>query len=133
MNNNKINLKIPLGSFSVGHLLLACIPRDSIGKKQTNKFFLCKCWRAGDVFLVRDGSLCPFLYFGTGTLRGLNLCRPCGCCHSLCEFMRVSVLPCLKTWFPWSHPSPLTPTIFLPPLLHRSLSPERKSLMETSH
>jgi hypothetical protein len=63
-----------------------------------------------------------------GTPFALDLCRPCGCCHSLCEFMSVSLAVC-----PWYPRSPLAPTLFLSPLPQGSLSPKGRDLMKTSH
>lgn len=34
------------------------------------------------------------------TLSGWNLCRPCTCCHHLCELISESVLLCLEDTVP---------------------------------
>ena len=57
---------------------------------------------------------------------------PCACCHSLCEFMCVSVMLCLEDTVS------LASSIFSgsmttrPPLLHSSLSPDSRGLMKAS-
>lgn len=55
-----------------------------------------------------------------GPSSGLNLCRPCVCCHSFSEVIHMLDL----TLFPWRPPSPMALTILLPHLLQSSLSPE---------
>lgn len=59
----------------------------------------------------------------------LDLDRFCPCCHSLCEFMCIPPVVSrrsLESFILLAH-------ILLSPLLHYSLSPERKSLMKSSH
>lgn len=80
-----------------------------------------------DSFLVRGGSLCLLPTLSTGSLNGLNLGRPCSCCHSLCGFISLSLLLCLETLFPWEHPSLPTVTIFLLLFPCSSLNPEGRS------
>jgi hypothetical protein len=45
---------------------------------------------------LETGAPCPPPRLLAETLSGLNLCRSCACCHSLCEFMSVSALSYLK-------------------------------------
>lgn len=77
-------------------------------------FFLCKQVSITGSFLARDRSLCPPPPLSTGTSSGLNQYRPCGCCHSLCEFICASILSCLGDTVSWSH---------APPRAHTNLSP----------
>jgi hypothetical protein len=63
--------------------------------------------------------LCPLSFSVLGFLSGLNMCMCCACCQSLCEFIHVSTLLCLKE-FLWSHPSHLALRVF-PLLAYRSL------------
>lgn len=79
------------------------------------------------------GTVSPSPLLRAGTLSGLNLCRSCGCCHSLYELVCVSVNCVYKMPFSQNHPLPLALTIFLRPLLHRSLSLYGRGLIETSH
>lgn len=39
-----------------------------------------------------------------GALSDLNLFRSCACCHSLCDFLCIPALLCLKVLFSWSNP-----------------------------
>ena len=41
---------------------------------------------SADTLLVRGGSPCLLPPLSTGIPSGLNLCRSCACCHSLCQF-----------------------------------------------
>lgn len=73
-----------------------------------NKCFICKWLSVGGNFLFMTGSSCLLSPLSTGTLPGLNLCRPCPCCHSLPESIRVChSCSVWRTLLPWCHPSPL--------------------------
>ena len=86
-----------------------------------------------DRFLVRGRTLCPLSCPSARTLSGLNLCRSCACCHSLCEFS-MCVSPIVSGRFCFlSHPPCLILRIFPPSLQHRPLSLEEKGLMKTFH
>lgn len=50
------------------------------------------------------------------------------CAASLCEFMYVLGLLCLKTRFPWGPLSFLALTLFPPPLQRGFLNPMRRDL-----
>lgn len=63
---------------------------------------------------------------------GLDLCWPCVCYHSLCEFIWRSFLLYLKGLVPWYLLSPLVLILFLPPLSQSPLSPKGRDLTETS-
>ena len=92
-----------------------------------NYFFLCKWMSFWDSCLFRNGNFCLLPMLSTGTLSPMNLCRPCACCHSFCEFTCASILLCLEdTLFSWCHSSPSVLTIFLPPhpCSHQSLGGE---------
>lgn len=67
----------------------------------------------------------------TGTPSGLDLRRPCACCHSLCEFIYALVPVCLEGLVSLVY-SILTDsyTIFPSPFLQSSLSHEGRSLTE---
>lgn len=67
---------------------------------------------------------CSLPHFSAGVWSGLNLCRSCACCHSLCEFIHASVLLCLEDTV-YSEPSTTSGSwVFLPPLLYTLLSLE---------
>lgn len=69
-------------------------------------------------------------------LSGLNLYRPCTYHQSLWEFKCRPSLLHLKDMDSFAYTqrvSPLALTVFTPLLLHSSLIPERRGLMETSH
>lgn len=87
----------------------------------------------GGSFLFMAGSSCLLPPLSTGTLSGLNLCRPCPCFHSLREPICVSFLLCLEDTAVLHHPSPLALRIFLPPLPNSSRSPEARGLRKTFH
>lgn len=95
-------------------------------------FFLCKQILIVDSFLVRDASLCSLPLFIAGPQLAWTCYRPCECCPSLCEFTRASVLLCLQDTVSMQSSVPSALTLFLHPLLHRCLGPEREDL-KTSH
>lgn len=70
--------------------------------------------------LGRDGALRSFL-LRAGILSGLNLHRTCACCHSLRNVYVHRSCLCLGDAVSLGSPSIPGLTIFLPPLLHRSL------------
>lgn len=65
----------------------------------------------------------PVLSSMLGFLSGLNLNMSCACSHNVCEFIYASVLLCLENTISWLI------IVFLP-LLHISLSLERKDMMQ---
>jgi hypothetical protein len=67
-----------------------------------------------------------------GTPSDLDPCRHCAHCHSLCEFICVSLLLWLEGLFPWCPLFPLALRI-LPPHPLCSVIPKEKHLMNTSH
>lgn len=58
-----------------------------------------------------------------------------GCMHAITVSVSSYVDPSCCVWkmFPRKYPPPPTLTIFAPPFTYRSLNPERKALMKTSH
>lgn len=82
-------------------------------------------------FWVRGWTWCLAPLLHAGILSFPNLCGSCVLSQSLCVHVCQSSSIC-KT-FSWSHPSPLTPIIFLPPLPHRSLSFGNRGLLKISH
>ena len=98
---------------AVGHLLLAMGPflkcdlytlLYSIGAKQFS--FVFASWRQHLSWGQRIASTFP-VHSRSPSI--LDLCIPCPCCHSLCEFICASVLLCLEDtsslmsffmWFP---------------------------------
>lgn len=92
--------------FGVAH---SYTQRDSI---EEDECFLCRQLSAGDRFLVRDRSLCPFPHLSAGTPCGLDLRRPHAFCHCLWESMCATVLLCL--FHCWCHNLTLT-TCLSPP------------------
>lgn len=103
MHRNKTHTQKVHSLFCVDHLFLGIVSdleygwyakRDSIREKWI--FFY---QQVLDSFLVRSGILCPLPLLSARTPPSLNLCRPCACGHSLCEFTWASVLLCLEDSF----------------------------------
>jgi hypothetical protein len=69
--------------------------------------FLCKWLSLGD---IASGAI------------WLEPVQASTCCHSLCDFIYVSVLLCLEDTVSLVSPSPLALTVFLLPFLHKFLS-----------
>ena len=119
--------------FWAAHLLLGmelslsmvCIPKETPLEKS---LFFFKWLSIGASVLVRDGAGVHFpsqywnpIQFGS-----------CACCHSLCEFIQVLVLLCLKTLLSWCHSALLVLMILPLPFLHSSLGYEGRSLMKAT-
>lgn len=95
-------------------------------------FFACRChyrWFLSQSEM-EDGVCFPHRGWD---LSGLGLYRPCTYCHSLWEFKCRPSLLCLKDTDSFVSSIPAAFTVFTPLLLHSSLSPERRGLMETPH
>lgn len=88
--------------------------------------FKCGLHSEWDTFsgkLTKGKELLPRLLSAQGgTKCGLDLFRPCACCHSLSSY--VGSYSVWKVLFPRFLPFPLSLTILLPPLPHSPLSPE---------
>lgn len=99
------------------------IPSDALLEK--THFSLCPWVSIINIFLVQSG-LCVH-----SPLVESHLAVSC---VVYCTYFCVHHYCCIeKILFPWSLQSPPALKIFLHPLLHRSLSPEGKVLMKTSH
>lgn len=88
---------------------------------------------SGNSCLFESGTLCPLPLLNGGNLSGLTLCSPT---HNV----TVSASSCVPTpcwiWkklFPWSCPSPLVLTLFLPPLQHPTPNLDGEDLTMTFH
>ena len=86
-------------------------------------------WRQ---LLGRDGGLCLRPLSALGPPSGLNLCRLYVCFYSLCGLIDAPVLLCQEDTV-CLESSALAFTIFMPPLLYRSLSLEGKAFMKSSY
>lgn len=126
---------MPLGLFSVGHLLLGwglhmsmvCISSETL-LKRTN-FVRSYQLQIGSGLGMGFVSTSHHI---TCTPSDTDPCRPCACCHSLCELTCMSVLLYLENLVSWCPTSSLDFIIFPCPLLQDNKSPKGKDFMKTS-
>lgn len=112
-------------------LSVVCIS-NAIGKKLVFPLQVHVSWAQIIDYEKELISIFPLRF---GTPSGLDLCIPQVCCQSVNSYVHQCC--CVqKKLFPWLYPSSLEFIVFLPPLsllLHRTLSPGGRGLINTSH
>lgn len=93
-------------------------------KLHLKKLFLFTWLSIRESFLVRDQSWSPLPVLSIGILFGLDLCRFCAYCQTLCEFVCMSALLWLENKFFLASPIHFDLYKFPSPLSQSSLSSE---------